>query len=238
MTKTMVIFDFDYSMIDCDSLYEQVRIGLSEEDMKEIEKVDIEKSFEYSIGLAYKKFKSKGKTVQDINSYIDTIKLGKGMKELLEYLHNSNKYDLIIVSGDIDYPIKRILKNEGVLEYFSAIYGIPSETDEVELIKLTPLIKTGCKNCEPNGCKTYFFNEYLKKQGKEKFNNFYFVCDGFNDYCLGENLGVKDVLFPRKDYKLYKRLYEKGDLKNLKCKCVVWENGNDILNTIKNDLKD
>ena len=235
MSKTLVIFDFDYTMINCDSLYEQVRLGLSLEEMHEIEKADIEIGFEKTIELCYKKFKSKGKTIEDINSYIDTIKFRDGIKDLLEYFHsNKNNFDLIIVSGDIDYPIKRILKNEKVYEYFNAIYGIPSESCEETIIKFTPLHKSNCKNCGPNGCKTYFLNQYLDKYGRDKYKNFYFICDGFNDYCLGENLGEKDALFPLKDYKLYKRLYEKGDLKNLKCKCFPWENGLGILNTVKN----
>ena len=53
---------------------------------------------------------------------------------------------------------------------------------------------------------------------------------------MGENLSEKDVLFAKKDLTLYKRLYEKGDLKNLKCKCFPWENGFDVINTIKTDI--
>ena len=33
---------------------------------------------------------------------------------------------------------------------------------------------------------------------------------------------------PRKDYELYKRLYDKGDSKYLKCKIIDWNNGYDI----------
>ena len=238
MSKTLVIFDFDKTIINCDCLYEQARLGLSEEEEQEIEKADsMELGIEEAVELCYQLFKSKGKTLEDVNSYIDTIKFNDGIKDLLEFFHlNENNFELIIVSSNIDYPIKRILQREKVYEYFNGIFAIPSETCEEKIIKITPLHKSNCKNCGPNGCKTYSVNQYLDKQGRDKYKNLYFICDGFNDYCLGENLSEKDVLFPKKDLTLYKRLYEKGDLKNLKCKCYTWETGFDVINAIKADI--
>ena len=235
MSKTLIIFDFNHTMIDCNTLYEQCRLAFSEEETEKVKKMDREISFEYTIRYFYDKLKENKKTIEDINMYIDTIKLSKGFKELIQYLNSyRDKYELIIVSSDIDYPIKRILSNESLLECFNSFLGLKSELCEDKLIKFKPLEKCGCKNCEPNGCKSFLVKEYIKNFGNEKkYKNFIFVCDGFNDYCLGYDLKENDILMPRNNYELYKRLYEKGDYKNLKCKIFNWNDGYNILDYFK-----
>ena len=235
MEKILVIFDFNHTMIDCNTLYEQCRLAFSEEESEKIKKMDREISFEYTIRYFYDKLKENNKTINDINNYIDTMKLSKGFKELIKYLNKQkDKYELIIVSSDVDYPIKRILSNECILECINDILGLKSEICDDKLIRFNPLKKCGCKNCEPNGCKSFMVKEYIKNnEGNKKFKSCIFICDGFNDYCLGYDLNENDVLMPRKDYELYKRLYDKGDSKYLKCKIIDWNNGYDILEFFK-----
>lgn len=239
--KTLIIFDFDYTMIDVDSLYEQSRLSLTPEETEQIIKYDhdITKGFEWTIEYFYQKLKSKNKTLSDVNSYIDTIKLGKGFPELLNFLHEHNKkFDLIVVSGDIDYPIKRVLKNHSFLEYFNNIIAVQSEPDEEKIINFKPLEKSGCPLCEPNGCKTFCVKKYFEKNGilwenRDKYERFIFICDGSNDLCLAKNLDKNDILFPRKDFNLYKKLYEKGQIDNIKCNVQPWNNAFDILDSIQ-----
>ena len=231
MSKSLVIFDFDNTMVDCDVLYYQCHLGLTEEETSELEKMEETGYFEDMIQSFYDKLKQKNKTINDVNNYIDTIKLSSGFKELVQYLNNNkDKYELIIISGNIDYPIKRILQNESILDCFKKIIASPSIIDQNRIIKVSSLVKGQCNNCQPNPCKTFLTKEYIKSN---KFKNIIFICDGFNDYCLASNLNNDDILFDRKNYKLFKRLYEKNDIKYLKCKIFDWNNGNDILENIK-----
>ena len=60
-----------------------------------------------------------------------------------------------------------------------------------------------------------------------------FICDGNNDFCLAKNLKKNDVVFPRKNYALYNRLFEKEEKNKILCEAIAWTSGNDIINYLK-----
>lgn len=236
--KILVIFDFDYTMIDVDSVYEVARLGLNQEEVDKIKEYDLTLSFRYAINYLYKTLKNFGKSIKDLNSYYDKIKINQNMLNLLNYFHeNNDKYDLIIISGNADYPIKKILNNHSMINYFKDIISMKTEFSEENLLYLLPEIKTNCKNCNPNTCKTYLYKEYIRKKNDNGINykKYYYICDGGNDYCLSQNLNENDCIFVKKDFGLYKKLYNKGLIKNIKSKIILWNSGEDILKEIKNN---
>ena len=74
----------------------------------------------------------------------------------------------------------------------------------------------------------------LKKNKRENYEKIIFVCDGSNDICLAKILNKNDVLFPRKDFALYKKLDNEGLRDELKCNINSWVNGFEIISFLKN----
>ena len=61
----------------------------------------------------------------------------------------------------------------------------------------------------------------------------FFICDGRNDFCLARHLNYNDILFVRKNFKLYHKLFDnKDDCYNLKCKIVPWDSADEIIHYI------
>ena len=77
------------------------------------------------------------------------------------------------------------------------------------------------------------YEDYTENKQYEKI---IFVCDGNNDYCLGKKLEKNDKIFVRKDYSLYRKLYNKGWKDNLQCDIKCWENGNEIVEWLKTEI--
>ena len=62
-----------------------------------------------------------------------------------------------------------------------------------------------------------------------------FICDGKIDFCLSKNLNENDILCVRNNYSLYRILYEKNGLKEIKSKVEIWNNGLDIIKILENE---
>ena len=104
--KILLIFDFDETIVDQDSIYEQARMTLSEEDYKKIIELD---KFDYydAFNYFFKKEKEQGLTLKDINSNLEKLSLSPKIPELFDFIRKTkSKYDLLLLSGDIDYVIK------------------------------------------------------------------------------------------------------------------------------------
>ena len=71
---------------------------------------------------------------------------------------------------------------------------------------------------------------YLEENKREYYNNLYFIADGGNDLCLAKNLGKNDVVFPRKDFNLYKKVIQPEIKKILSCKVEPWSDAEEIIN--------
>ena len=108
--KSLIIFDFDETIVDQDSEYGQAFMTLSKEEAQkivEMDKIDYYDTFNYF----FKRMKDIGLTLKDINSNLEKLELSPNMKELFDYLRkNKSKYEMIILSGDIDYSINHLLK--------------------------------------------------------------------------------------------------------------------------------
>lgn len=233
MSKILVVFDFDHSLISKDCFHEQGKLGLSKEEYNTLLDKEFNSSFIDALQYLYTTLKKNGKTKQDLDSMLKSVKITKEMLILLNYLHEKkDKYELIIVTGNSDYPVEKILKNHNLENFFKEIIGYTSFLDEEKLLKITQPYDTDCKNCNPNMCKTFLVKNYVEKNGG-KYKGIYFICDGSNDYCLSINLGENDYLFVRKGKSLHKILYEKGMKDNVKSRIFAWDNGEEILDEIK-----
>ena len=237
--KVLLIFDFDETIVDQDAIYEQAKMTLSEEDYKkiiEIDKFDYYNAFNYF----FKREKEIGLNLKNINSNLEKLSLSPKMNELFEYIRKTkSKYDLLLLSGDIDYVIKYVLQYHNFLDLFSFIICNKAEIQDSNSERLIYVPRDqfphDCNLCITSQCKGLELEKFLKDKNYEKI---LFVCDGGNDFCPAKKIMKKgDVVFPRDGHRFLKRI-EIENLKNdLKCDISPWKTGEDIINKLKEIFK-
>ena len=230
--KFLLIFDFDGTIIDKDSEEELLKNIFSKEEynniMNELDNLEFYEGFNFY----FKRMKSLGLSLNDININLEKIKLSPGINELFDYLRkNKPKYKIIICSSGIDYSIKYILKYYGFLDLiddFICTKGYIGDEKSDTLIYV-PLnqFPNSCELCTASQCKSNELQKYLKKN---KFDKILYICDGSNDFCPSKKILKKDdIVFTRINNSLYKKLFEENYKNELCCEIFPWKNGDEIV---------
>ena len=236
--KNLLIFDFDETITDKDSLYEVENMVLSKENYDEIiqvAEVDYYGTFDYT----FKFIKDIGLNLQDYHKYTEKLELSPKMKELFDFLRkNKSKYEMIILSGDIDYTVKHILKYHGFLDLFDDFILNSCEVQENNAERLINVPRDqsphDCTLCISSQCKGLELKKYLEKNSGKNYEKLIFVCDGGNDFCPSKKILKKgDIVFPRVDHGLYKKLFEKNMKNELVCEVFPWKSGDEIISKLK-----
>ena len=230
--KSLLLFDFDQTIIDKDSEFDMVE-NLTPEFYKERNGNLFEEDWIPFNNLFYTKIKEKGYKWNDVKKYFEQLKFSPHFKELFDYLRkNKDKFDLIIITGNHFVCLETTLKNLGIFDLFKDIICNNSKLDEDNIIKIWSLNKNyekNCKDCQPFLCKALAFHDYMKKNDMNKYEKIVFICDGGNDVCLTRKLlKENDIVCPRLNYSCYKNLAIEKKYE-IKCKLVPWENGEDII---------
>ena len=235
--KSLLIFDFDKTIIDDDSYGHVILKTLTKEELQYIFDKRNENwvdGYNYSL----KQIKYHGKTKEDFDKMLNELSLTKGMADLFSFIkEKKDNFDCIILSCGYEYVIKYILNKFNISSIFLDIICNPSREanpDETEqfiyVMKKNP---HDCNKCNPCACKNNEFKEFSSSHDMNKYDKIIFICDGYNDICLAKNLGKNDITLARKDFALHKQLKENNSINNLTCKFEVWENGNDIISMLK-----
>ena len=235
--KNLLIFDFDETITDQDSEYEQAKMTLSKEEYKKIIQMDDEDYYE-AFNYFFKKMKDIGLTLKDINGNLEKLKLSPKMEELFDYLGiNKSKYEIIILSGDIDYTIKYVLKYHGFLDIFDDFICnksiIQDEKSERLIYVPRDQFPHSCDLCISSQCKGLELKKFLEKKNI-KYKKIIFICDGGNDLCPSKKiLKTGDIVFPRVDHYFCKRLNEENLKNELSCDIYPWKNADEIINKLR-----
>ena len=236
--KSVIIFDFDKTIIEKDAFEEQRFLLPSKEAQDElVRRMYSSENWATVMSDFYNQFYNLNVTIPEINNYIDKVEYTPGMIELFHFLkNNEDKYILIILSAGHSYQINRILQRNNLTSFFNEIISFNSYEKNGKIIvnKSNEYI---CDICLEIGmCKSKEFN-LLKKKYKEKniiFDKIFFICDGVNDYCLAKNLDKNDELLIRKNYGLDEYLYKNGFVRYIKSNIYKWNNGFDIIEFFNN----
>ena len=238
LKKNLLIFDFDETLVDQDSEYEVAYMTLSEEEyykIVEMDKVDYYDTFNYF----FKRLKEIGLTLQDYHKKLEQLELSPKMKELFDFLRkNKSKYEILILSGDIDYSIKYVLKYHGFLDLIDNFILNKCEVqgDDAERLIYVPRdqFPHNCDLCISSQCKGLELKKYLEKNSGKKYEKIIFVCDGGNDFCPSKKILKKgDIVFPRVDHGLYRKLFEKNMKNELVCDIFPWKTADEIISKLE-----
>ena len=230
----LIIFDFDETIIDNDSEDELLKNIFSKEEYDEINKELINMDFFEGFNYYFKRMKELGITLTDLNKNLEKIQLSPKMEELFGYLRkNIQKYEIIICSNAVDYEIKHILKFYGILDLFNDFICskaiIQDEKSESLLFVPKNQFPHSCDICSPYQCKGFELKKYIEKN-KKQYEKIIFICDGSNDYCPSKKVLKKgDIVFPRRDHRLYEKLFKEELSDQLTCEIYPWRSAEEII---------
>lgn len=236
--KILLLFDFDNTISNDTSTYVLRKEFLTKEEYDQNRKAHETGNDWIKAGNDYLKlFKDHGVTLEKINQVLEKVSLTDGTENLFEYIRkNKSKYDLVLLTSTFEYVINYLFKFYKINDLFTEIYCVKSEIGKPEddqIIYISQKRKHDCKDCGPIGCKNFDFKEFCSSHDMSNYSKSIFICDGNNDFCLAKNLKKNDVIFPRKDYALDKKLLKEEYKRQVSADVVVWKSGNDILNYLK-----
>ena len=235
--KTLLIFDFDKTILNDDSFGHIILNTLTKEELQIIYN-NRNENWVDGYNYALKQLKSHGITKEKFNEMLNQISLTQGMSELFNYIKEKKEnYDSIILSSNYEYVIKYILNKNNIIDIFLDIITNPSreanQDEKEQFIYVLKKQEHNCKICNPCSCKKNEFKEFCNTHDMNNYDKVIFICDGFNDFCLAVDLGENDITLMRKNFALYKKIKSKNFQNKLKCKVQAWESGNDIINYLE-----
>ncbi|PIA61787.1 hypothetical protein AQUCO_00200051v1 [Aquilegia coerulea] len=191
MAGIIVIFDFDKTLIDCDSdnwLIDQ--LGATDH-----------------IDTMMKELHSQGITIDDIADGLKTAPMHPSTIATVKAAYALG-CDLRIVSDANIFFIETILKHHGLIDYFSEINTNPSFVDEVGRLRILPyhdfnISSHGCDIWPPNMCKGPVVERIMASAVADGKKQFIYLGDGKGDFCPSTKLRAEDFVMPRKDYPVW-----------------------------------
>jgi histidinol-phosphate/aromatic aminotransferase/cobyric acid decarboxylase-like protein len=112
-------------------------------------------------------------------------------------------------------------------------------------IVLSPLNTHNCSNCDVSICKRKAVEDINNTRNLKGivYNKLVFIGDGYNDFCacLALNSVQNSIVYCRKNYALYRMLFESKDKKlnrsSINSDVIVWETGYDIVDHLKSVIQ-
>lgn len=202
MAGIVVIFDFDKTIIDCDS-DNFVIDGLGETEL--FTSLLPTMPWNSVMDKMMKELHSQGKTIEDIVRVLKQIPIHPRIVPAIKAAHASG-CELRILSDANLFFIETILDHLQLRDYFSEINTNPGFVNEEGRLRICPYhdfnnSPHGCDLCPPNMCKGKIIEKIqYSLEGKKKI---IYLGDGAGDYCPSLKLCERDYVMPRKNFPVW-----------------------------------
>ena len=240
--KILFVFDFDHTILKANSDYEILNL-LSDNSLKYLEPLN-EKSTNWANHMqeVYKRMKKENVKIDQVQKIVEELSFNEGYDELFKLIReNKDKIDTLIVSGANTLFLKWVLEKRGLSDIFPEYYSNWAEPDEDLVIKIRPHHNHECENCDKSQCKKLILKTHFEKMKSADemlvtdlnddfiYRNILYAGDGTNDYCPSTILREEDILFPRSNFPLAKKLLKQEHAEKLKCKVHLWQDAYKII---------
>ncbi|XP_031487349.1 thiamine phosphate phosphatase-like protein [Nymphaea colorata] len=233
MAGTVVVFDFDKTIIDVDSDNWVVDgLGFTARFDELLHTMPWNSMMDKLMGELHEQ----GKTIDDIAECLKTAPLPPQSVSAIKSAYSLG-CDLRVVSDANTFYIETILKHHGLLEYFSEINTNPGYVDDSGRLRIVPyhnfhVSPHGCALCPPNMCKGLIIDRIRASVTKDSTaaKRFIYLGDGSGDYCPSLKLGDGDKVMPRKDYPLWHHIQNNPLL--LRAEIHPWSNAAELEETL------
>ncbi|KAK9228729.1 hypothetical protein WN944_021684 [Citrus x changshan-huyou] len=227
MADIVVVFDFDKTIIDCDS------------DNWVVDELHATELFNQLLptmpwnslmGRMMEELHAQGKTIEDIVEVLKRAPIHPSIISAIKAAHDLG-CDLKIVSDANVFFIETILKHHGIWELFSEINTNSSFVDEEGRLKIFPhhdFTKSShaCSTniCPPNMCKGVVIEKIQESMSKEK--KIIYIGDGTGDFCPSLKLKQTDYIMPRKNFPVWDLICQNHKL--IKADIHEWYDGQEL----------
>ncbi|KAL6144583.1 hypothetical protein ACLB2K_055274 [Fragaria x ananassa] len=231
MAGVVVVFDFDKTIIDCDS-DNWVVDGLGATDL--FNQLLPTMPWNSLMDEMMKELHSQGKTIDDIVEVLKRTPIHPRIVPAIKAAHASG-CELRIVSDANLFFIETILKHLGLEEYFSEINTNPGYVDEEGRVRISPFCdftnsSHGCSICPPNMCKSVIIERIqASTEGRKRM---IYLGDGVGDYCPSLKLKEGDFVMPRKNFPLFDKICQNPLA--LKAEIHEWTDGEELEHILLN----
>ncbi|KAL6225810.1 hypothetical protein ACLB2K_004659 [Fragaria x ananassa] len=225
MAGVVVIFDFDNTIIDCDS-DNLVVDGLGATNL--FNELLPTMPWNSLMDRMMKELHSQGKTIEDIVEVLKTTPIHPRIVAAIKAAHALG-CDLRIVSDANVFFIQTILKHLGLDKCFSEINTNPGYVDEQGRLRIQPfcdftVCPHGCSLCPPNMCKSVITEGIRASiEGRKRM---IYLGDGVGDYCPSLNLREGDFVMPRKNFPVFDKICQNPLA--LKAEIHEWTDGEEF----------
>ncbi|XP_010047325.2 inorganic pyrophosphatase 2 isoform X1 [Eucalyptus grandis] len=221
MAEIVLVFDFDKTILDCDSDDWVVdKLGLSEA----FDRLRPTLPYNSLMDRMMMELHSRGKTMEEIADCLKEAPLHPKIVSAIKSA-NASGCDLRILSDSNVFFIETILRHHGLMECFSQINTNPGSVDAEGRLNISPYhdfsrLLHGCKICPPNMCKGIVMDKIRSPAFAKGKRRFVYVGDGAADFCAGMKLEEEDVLLPRKDFPVWDLICRSPTL--IKARVLEW----------------
>lgn len=203
---TLIVFDFDWSLIDCNSdTWVVDKLGAMER----------MKSFQGTLPWTQlmdrmmTELHNDGRTLEDIDRCLQMCPMEQEMVTSVKFAAELG-CELQVVSDANSHFIKVILKRHGLEQYFSEVHTNPAHVAESGALRVLPFHPEdqphGCKLCPPNMCKGLILDGIRLGASEVPKKRIVYIGDGGGDYCPSLRLVDGDHVLARHGFPLAKCL--------------------------------
>lgn len=244
--KTLVVFDFDHTLVDGNSDTWVVRCAPDQSLPDWLTSSYKRGRWTEYMGRVMTYIGDQAVSEDAIRSEMEAIPFTRGMMEVLTYIaSNKGSVDCIVVSDANSLFIDWILQAAGVQGAVDRVFSNPAAFDERGYMALRCFHAHQCTRCPVNMCKRKVLEDFLSEQarGGVEYRRTLYVGDGGNDLCPAWCLQERDVMMPRKGYPLEKLLERQQtrqasqvgeeEAGGLKPRVQPWDSGLEVLDELK-----
>ncbi|CAO2819497.1 unnamed protein product [Amaranthus hypochondriacus] len=225
MEDIMVVFDFDKTIIECDSDNWVVdELGFTDRYNHLLNTMP----WNTMMDKLMKEIYERGNTINDIVEVLKRVPFHPRVIPAIQAAHAAG-CDLRIVSDANMFFIETILDHLGLTNYFSEINTNPGYVNEEGRLRILPIhdftkSSHGCTNpCPPNMCKGLVIKRLQSENPNKKI---IYLGDGVGDYCPSLRLKEGDHVMPRKNYPVHDLITSNPEL--ITANIHEWVDGEDL----------
>jgi len=226
--RLLVVFDFDWSMVDQDTdryIFEVNAIDLR----RKMRNLQDTVQWTDLVAMTLREFHERGGTRDQIETALRHLPFHPAMIRAVSNLKKAANPEatFFCLSNANSVFISTILQDKGLSDLFTEIVTNPAEWDESGLLKLRRRVDpAGVQHkctvgCSPNMCKGEELEAFLKRH-QQNFDQIIYVGDGSNDYCPVMRLRSQDAVLCRRLKGLESRIEKEGPKDGLKCQVYKW----------------
>jgi pyridoxal phosphate phosphatase PHOSPHO2 len=238
--RTAIVFDYDWSLINCNSdtyVFEQ----LWPERPRVVQEVASQLQWTAAVDRAFHLLHEDQQqsdraniSTNDILQCVARVPVQEFMLEAVKFAHERDA-TLYIVSDANTLFIEAFLQAQKLSHLFEAIISNGALVGERFSVQpyhdFDNLPPHGCPHCPPNMCKGAILEEV---QVLKRHDRVIYIGDGGGDYCPSTRLRKGDTVLARRNYVLSQKIAAEP----IQADVREWETGGDVLRTLQEILGD